>query len=118
MAEPLPADVVATIEALLPHGTPGREQLLGQIPHASITKHCACGCATVDLEVDRSAVRAADPNGNIIASAWFPLPGHDVAGGVLLITSQGYLSCLEVYSVLSEPIRRLPSPELLELDSD
>jgi hypothetical protein len=112
MAELLPANVVATIEALLPPGTPDREQLLSQIPHASITRRCACGCATVDLEVDRSAAGAADLDDNVIMSAWFPLPGHDVAGGLLLIASEGYLSCLEIYSALDEPIRTLPSPDV------
>jgi hypothetical protein len=117
-AQYLPADAAAIIDALLPAGTRGREELLGQLPHCRVDRRCACGCATVDLTVDPSAVPPADIAGDgVVASGSFPVDGMPSAAGVLLFVTNGYLSCLEVYSALDEPITTWPPPHLLELDS-
>jgi len=103
-AQPLTADVVATIDALLPPGTPGREELLAQLPHSRTGERCACGCATVDLIVDRSAVRPANVTSNPIAEASFTSDDGTEAGGVLLFAEAGYLSLLEIYTYLDKPM--------------
>ncbi|GAA3190138.1 hypothetical protein [Streptomyces ramulosus] len=117
----LPGDVAATIEALLPPGTPAREELLRQLPHTVVSRRCGCGCATVDLLVDRSAVPGAalrEEDAPVAASATFHVPGTPEGAGVLLFAADGYLSCLEVYSVSDVPVRTWPDPRTLTLDSD
>jgi hypothetical protein len=117
---PLPADVVATIEALLPPGTPGREHLLAQIPHTRLGKRCGCGCVTVDLVVDRSVAIAVPPDGqrNPAASASVTGQSDSNVSGVLLFTEDGFLACLEAYSVSDEPANAWPPAHCLELDDD
>ena len=92
--------------------------MLCQLPHAVVRRRCGCGCATLDLAVDRSAAPpAAVGNSSVVASASFSVDGLSDTDGVLLFAEDGYLSCLEVYSVADEPIRAWPDPRLLELDA-
>jgi len=37
------------------------------------------------------------------------------AGIVLLVDGEGYLSCLEVYSIGDEPVRRIPAAEQINV---
>ena len=112
--QPLPADVVATIESLLPLGTLGREQLLRQLPHTSLGRRCGCGCVTVDLVVDRDAIAPVSMddrrNPAASASAW--------QTGVVLLTDDGYLACLEAYSSSDEPVTAWPPPHSLHFDDE
>jgi hypothetical protein len=112
MPDPLTPEMATTIEALLPPGTPGREQLLAQVPHTTVGERCRCGCVTTDLIVDRSTVGPAPASTNPVGEASF------VGGGVPLFTDAGYLSLLEVYSVHDDPIMTFPAPGLLELSSE
>jgi hypothetical protein len=91
--------------------------LLAQLPHTSVVRRCGCGCATVDLHVDRAAVAPATVGENPVAEASFAVDDANVSGGVLLFAEDGYLSYLEVYSVQDKPITRFPEPRLLRLDS-
>jgi hypothetical protein len=117
--QPLPADVVATITALLPTGTPGRERLLRQLPHTSLGRACGCGCVTVDLVVERSAVAAVpvsdrrNPAASASAGRW-----AGTGTGILLLTEDGYLACLEAYSSSGEPVTAWPPPHLPERDDE
>ncbi|MDF3291203.1 hypothetical protein [Streptomyces silvisoli] len=116
MAEGLPADAAAIIEALLPPGTRGREELLRQLPHCRVERRCGCGCATVDLAVDNAvAPPATVAEDGIVAEGSFSVDGAATEAGVLLLVANGYLSCLEVYSALDEPVTTWPAPHLLEL---
>jgi len=111
MPDLLTPEMVATIEALLPPGTPGRERLLAQVPHTTVGERCRCGCVTTDLIVNRSAVGPAPASTNPVSESSFD------GGGVLLFTDGGYLSLLEVYSVHDDPIVTFPAPGLLEPSS-
>ena len=71
---------------------------------------------TVDLTVDRSAVPPAPVEDGAAASASFPVPGRLAAAGVLLLVSDGYLSCLEAYSVWDTPITAWSAPDALVLE--
>ncbi|MFG2093723.1 hypothetical protein [Streptomyces sp. NPDC048612] len=112
----LPAGVTAIIEALLRPGVEGREELLRQLPHTTVGRRCGCGCATVDLVVDRSAALPASVGNEVVASASFPVDGGIPAAGVLLFATDGYLSCLEVYSALDILITTWPDPRILDVD--
>lgn len=107
--ERLSDDAAALIEALLPLGSPGREQFLAQVPHAVVVKRCGCGCVTVDLEVDRSGAQPAVGLGGIVAEADWTFD-TEVAGGLLLFAQDGYLSGLEAYSVTADSVTRWPLP--------
>ncbi|WP_455352821.1 hypothetical protein [Streptomyces sp. SYSU K217416] len=114
MADPLSPDAAAVLTALLAGTDPVSTALRAQIPYARVTGRCGCGCATVDLRVDRA--RAA------------PAPAHDspaveasyntspVGAGVLVFTDEGYLSGLEIYSVEDDPITNWPDARLLTID--
>lgn len=78
-----------------------------QLPHTTPGKGCPCGCATVDLEVDRTAAAPADVRGDTVLEAGCP------GGGVLLFVQDGYLALLEIYSFLDAPLTTWPPPELL-----
>ncbi|MEU1244237.1 hypothetical protein ABZ388_28125 [Micromonospora parva] len=87
----------------------GRDELRAQLPFATVEGRCGCGCATVNLAVDRAAapapVLSAAPVSADISNDEF------YAGIVLLVDGEGYLCCLEVYSIGDEPVRRLPPVE-------
>ncbi|MFG3252461.1 hypothetical protein [Streptomyces sp. NPDC048172] len=112
----LPPDAAAIITALLPPGTPGREELLRQLPHTHVVRRCGCGCATLDLTVDRTAASPAPVEDGDAASASFRPPAQLTAATIVLLTSDGYLSCLEVYSVSDTPITAWPAPDALVLE--
>ncbi|MFI8187058.1 hypothetical protein OG539_26290 [Actinacidiphila glaucinigra] len=111
MAEPLPQVATATLNALLAGPDPVCSALRGQIPHARVTGRCGCGCATLDLTVDQSAVPPAPVHGNPAADAWYAVPDD---AGVMAFTEGGYLSRLEIHSA-SEPITAWPEPHFLKL---
>jgi hypothetical protein len=111
MAEVLPPDVSATLHALLTGLDPVSSALRAQVPHARVVGRCGCGCVTVDLAVDRTAVPPASVLGSGLATdAWYVVPED---AGVLVFTDDGYLSLLEVYSVSSEPITAWPEPRFV-----
>ncbi|MFC9703642.1 hypothetical protein ACFTWD_23430 [Streptomyces sp. NPDC056943] len=110
MAEPLSTDATATLSALLAGPDPVSSALRAQIPYARVTGRCGCGCATVDLTVDRAAVPPAPEHGNPAADAWYAVPDD---AGVMVFTEDGYISLLEIYSASSEPITAWPKPRFL-----
>ncbi|MFD8421898.1 hypothetical protein [Streptomyces sp. NPDC059466] len=111
MAEPLSPEAAATLRALLAGSDPVSNALLAQIPHTRVVRRCGCGCATVDLEVDRTAATPAPSHDNPAVDAGYTNP-H--AAGVLVFTEDGYLSLLEIYSVSDEPITAWPDPRFIE----
>ncbi|GGN81788.1 hypothetical protein GCM10011579_068750 [Streptomyces albiflavescens] len=111
MAEPLPLDVAETLNALLTGSDPVSSALRAQLPYARVVGRCACGCATVDLAVNRAAVPPAPAHGNPAADAWYAEPKD---AGVMVFTKDGYLSLLEIYSTSSEPITAWPESRFVE----
>ncbi|MEU7565174.1 hypothetical protein AB0A99_04025 [Streptomyces fradiae] len=111
MAEPLPADAAATLRALLAGPDPVSGALRAQIPHARVTGRCGCGCVTLDLAVDRTAVAPAPERGNPAADAWYAMPDD---AGVMVFADDGYLSSLELYSASGDPLTTWPEPRFLK----
>ena len=114
--EALSPEAVGVLLVLLEGADPVRAALRAQIPHARVVKRCGCGCATVDLAVDRDAVVAAPPHESPVVSG----TAHTVpnAAGVLVFSDGGYLSGLEIYSVADEPISEWPEARLLSVDAE
>lgn len=112
--DPLPAEAVALLEALLAADTPAFRALRAQIPHLRVTGGCACPCPSLDLALaDPAAVPAAPATENPAAEATVVDADGDPIGGVIVFVTEGRLSLLEVYSWADEPITRLPSPDRL-----
>ncbi|MFE4516907.1 hypothetical protein ACFRMQ_22240 [Kitasatospora sp. NPDC056783] len=113
IGDPLPAEAVRLLEALLQDDDPTHRALLAQLPHLRVTGHCRCPCASLDFGLDQAAAPAAPVTRNPAAEA----PIHDAdgepVGGVLVFTQDGYLSGLEVHTWADEPITRLPHPDRL-----
>ena len=107
MAEPLSPEESATLAALLAGPDPVRGALRAQLPHTRVVGRCGCGCVTVDLAVDRTAAAPATVHENPAVDATYG--GPDFAG-VMVLTDEGYLSSLEIYSIADEPITRWPEP--------
>jgi hypothetical protein len=89
------------IARLLSVPFPGRDELRAQLPFATVGGRCGCGCATVNLAVDRAAAPAP-----VLSSAPVSADlsdGEYYAGIVLLVDGEGYLPCLGVYSIQINP---------------
>ncbi|XER99788.1 hypothetical protein HEP87_00730 [Streptomyces sp. S1D4-11] len=99
------------MNALLTGPDPVSSALRAQLPHARVVGRCGCGCATVDVGVDHTAVPPAPAHGNPVADAWYAEPED---AGVMVFTKDGYLSLLEIYSASSEPISTWREPRFVE----
>ncbi|WP_406474021.1 hypothetical protein [Streptomyces sp. NBC_01615] len=113
MAEPLPLEVAATLNALLTGSDPVSGAMRAQLPYARGVGRCGCGCgcATVDVAVGHTAVPPAPAHGNPAADAWYAEPED---AGVMVFTKDEDLSLLEIYSASSEPISTWREPRLVE----
>ncbi|NUP18418.1 MAG: hypothetical protein HOZ81_20505 [Streptomyces sp.] len=111
MNEALSLGAAATLRALLAGSDPVSRALLAQIPHPRVVGRCRCGCATVDLEVDRTAAESAPAHDNPAVDAGYT---HPYSAGVIVCTEGGYLPLLEIYSVADEPITAWPDPRFIE----
>lgn len=110
--KPLPPAVAATLEALLTAEDAVGSALRAQIPYAHVAGGCGCGCATVDLAVNREAVPPAPTRSNgLAADAWYVTPDD---AGVMVFAEDGYLSLLEIYSASGQPITAWPEPRFAE----
>jgi hypothetical protein len=67
------------------------------------------------ISVNRFAAFPAVVRSGSIASAWFGGDDGAMAGDLELFADDGYLSRLELYSVLDAPITAWPAPALLRL---
>jgi hypothetical protein len=106
----------AVIRVLLDHADfDGRDELLEQVPAARVVGRCGCGCATVELAVDKA------PADDAVS---YPIPNQatvldedgNLIGGVLLFVKDGRLAELVVYSFEDEPIRVFPGADRLRLE--
>jgi hypothetical protein len=96
----------AIAEWLLLNADPPATAFLHQLDSARVTGQCSCGCPTVDLLIGPDTPRA-EPVDNPVGDAIGEVNGKMV--GVMLLQSQGFLTCLEVYDLSDiEPPYGLP----------
>ncbi|HYG96614.1 MAG TPA: hypothetical protein VD741_05845 [Solirubrobacterales bacterium] len=115
LPRPLTAEESELIRVLLEHEDfPGRDGLLTQVPAARVIGRCGCGCATVELAVERGpapdALQEPIPTEAMVLGE----DGSEI-GGVRLFAKGGCLNQLEIYSVDEDPIRSVPSPDRLSI---
>ncbi|MFF1481410.1 hypothetical protein ACFVYD_28315 [Streptomyces sp. NPDC058301] len=107
----LPAEAITLLETLLASDTPLHHALRAQIPHLRVTGHCSCSCATIVLGLDETLAAPAPVTDNpVVAEAEVLDSDGQEIGGVLVFAHGGYLSYLETYTWLDEPITQFPFP--------
>ena len=106
MNRPLTSPERAILDFLLTAEFQGRAALRAQADHARVTGRCSCGCATVDLTVDRTAAPPAQVSKSMVAEAM----SSDGEYGLLLFVDDGYLSSVEIYGNVAEPPPEFPPP--------
>jgi hypothetical protein len=93
MARSLTDQERAVIERLLAAEVPGAAGFIQQLRYASVESECSCGCGTIDLRVDRTAVPPAAPDR--WAEEMGPFVEGDETSWLMLFQDGGYLTCLE-----------------------
>ena len=108
-------DNEAAILAKLLHGDPfaGAAAYRSQLPHITVTGGCTCGCATIDLRVDRGAPVEPGPTGS-------PLPVEGRTTGtedadLLIFAQDGFLTMLEIVYYAGDPPPQFPPSDAVEV---
>lgn len=91
------------------------ERLRAQAASAVATGRCACGCASIHLDVEHTPGLAARTPSPVPAQPQIVGDDGQPVGGVLLFLQDGWLSYLEAYSY-DQPIPRFPSTDRLDLE--
>jgi hypothetical protein len=105
------------IDLLLSPEFPGVPELRMQIDDALVIGKCDCGCPTIDIKVAETAARSLPQSG----SGPLPYEGsissgeHEPSGGIILFSSDGYISGLEYYSFTDAPPPDWPDFDRIEL---
>ena len=101
------------LSSLLAFDFPGVTELRCQAPSARVVGKCSCGCASVELDVDKELCPPSPAGRPIPAQATvLDLSGNPV-GGVIVFLKAGYLSYLEMYS-FDKPIEVFPPLDRLQ----
>jgi hypothetical protein len=84
----------------------GRDALLAQARTAQVVRYCSCGCASVDLRVDRTLQAIANVSSPLPNEAWVLGPDDWPIGEIIVFLDDGYLARIEI--VAGEPISQFP----------
>ena len=86
---------------------PRIEPLRGQRARAVVTGMCTCGCASVNLDVDREHSRPADICGQPISAdlnaSQADLTNPNEHYGLMVFLDEGWLSLLEIWWIENPP---------------
>jgi hypothetical protein len=111
-ARALEAHELALARWMLTHGTAEALPYLQQLEAARVASRCPCGCASIDFEVAGSAA----PSGGLTILGDYVFEDTDGAlAGAFIFARSGALAGIEVYGLVGEAPRALPSPESLQL---
>lgn len=105
---PLAPEELGVLNVLLGHNFPGVEELRVQAQRLLARKGCKCGCGTIHLLPQGSAMRASRVKNAVPVEGAVQNEAGESVGGVLLFVHDGYLAELEVYSFYDAP---LPMPD-------
>jgi hypothetical protein len=95
---------------------PGVIELRCQATSVRVVGKCSCGCATVDLEVDKEQCPPSNAGRPIPAEATVLDESGNPIGGVIVFLDEGYLSLLEIFSFVDKPIDVFPPLDRLRFD--
>lgn len=102
---PLTEREADVLHALLALDFEGAEDLRQQAKVATAVARCVCGCATIDLEVDKTASKPAK-----VSRSPVPAEGSWSEGGIILFVIEGWLSLLEIWTWGDDLRREFPPP--------
>ena len=105
------SDVLSSLLAL---DFSGVTELRCQAPSARVVGTCSCGCASVELEVDKEHCPPSSAGRPIPAEATVLDRSGNPIGGVIVFLEAGYLSYLEIYS-FDKPIEVFPPLDRLQI---
>jgi hypothetical protein len=106
------------LDYILAVGDPRVEPLRRQRMSAVVTGMCGCGCASINLAVDRRRAEAADLCSQPLSAALTDeaiakLPEPNEYFGLLLFLDEGWLSLLEIWWI-QKPPTEFPPPSAFE----
>jgi hypothetical protein len=111
-ARPLEDEERVVIGWLIDHGTGDVALLRSQLDHASVAAKCGCGCASIDIAVERTEGTKEGPMQVVADFAWKTNTGH--LCGAYLFTRGGHLGGLDLWSIDgAETPSALPAVERL-----
>ena len=107
------------LDYILSVDDPRVEPLRRQRMSAVVTGMCGCGCASIDLAVDRQRADAAglcsQPlSADLTNEAIAKLPEPNEYFGLLLFLDEGWLSLLEIWWI-QKPPAKFPPPSAFEM---
>jgi len=102
------------LSGLLALDFPGVTELRCQAPSAQVVGKCSCGCASVELEVNKEECPPSTAGRPISAQATVLDHSGNAVGGIIVFLNQGYLSYLEIYS-FDKPIDVFPPLDRLQI---
>ncbi len=111
---PLTEPESLVLSSLLALDFTGVAELRCQAVSARVVGTCGCGCASVELEVDRAECAPSSTGRPIAAEATVLDQSGNEIGGIIVFLEAGYLSYLEIYSFY-EPIEAFPSRDRLQI---
>ena len=106
---PLSDREAETLRFMLSPDDPQLVPLREQAEVAVVEDMCPCGCATIDLAVDRERARPAPGLHSAVVNAW--TPQFDPSKGpheLILFLEHGWLSSLEVVYYTNDPPTEFP----------
>jgi hypothetical protein len=114
-SRPLTERETEILTFLLTADFPGVEKLREQAQSAQVVGECACGCATVDLEVDAAAPVAEEiPQANAVNAAGRSRPEAELPPELILFVRDGRLESIEIVWFDEAPIAVFPPAEEFE----
>jgi hypothetical protein len=111
LPRPLSERERAALDFLLAVEAPGVDELRAQAVTARVVGRCTCGCATIDIAVDRRRGHASELMRSPAIEARTELSEDlDEFFELLLFVDGGWLSSLEIVYYGDQPPRELPPP--------
>ncbi|HEU4882081.1 MAG TPA: hypothetical protein VFT45_07550 [Longimicrobium sp.] len=94
---------------MLEHGGPEAQAYLPQLDRAWVVSRCACGCATLDLQVEGFP----PPSGGMRLLGDYTFEANGEVSGIFIYHRGGTLAGIEVYGLSGDTPETLPAPESL-----
>ena len=100
---------------MLEHGNPDAEPFLSQLERAQVTPwKCECGCASFNFQIEGH--EPAPPGVHVLGDFLFGTE-EDLCS-IIIFSSQGILSGVEVFGYAVDAPKQLPEPQELRLYSE
>jgi hypothetical protein len=101
------------LDFLLAVDAPGVDALRAQAATAQVVGRCECGCATIDIAVDRDTTQASAIRHSPAIDARTPLSSDSAESHELIVfLDEGWLASIEIVYHTDTPPTEFPPPSL------